>query len=321
MTVKTNPVLISSKEDAQHILSKYDNFLFDIDGVIWLGGELIPGVQKFLDYLRANNKKFAFVTNSASNSRNKFVTKFNELGLSDISKNIIYPTCYSASLELKNLGIPTGSKIWILGDEGVEQEVKEMGYIPLGCNDPLLDKEWDPNNPILQVDPDVKAVIVGSTKKFNYTRIALTLQYLLFNDKSLPFIGTNIDKLYPGPNGMILAAGESMVEYMAFTSSRTFIDVGKPGKQLLNLILKDQGFDKSRTLMIGDTLYTDIPFGNQLHSTDDASIGNSMLVLSGGTKMKDLEHLLNNRHDYDDPESMIPLYFIESLGALIDLLD
>ena len=108
---------------------------------------------------------------------------------------------------------------------------------------------------------------------------------------------------------------------MAFTSSRTFIDVGKPGKQLLNLILKDQGFDKSRTLMIGDTLYTDIPFGNQLHSTDDASIGNSMLVLSGGTKMKDLEHLLNNRHDYDDPESMIPLYFIESLGALIDLLD
>ena len=196
-----------------------------------------------------------------------------------------------------------------------------MPYIPLGCNDPLLDKEWDPNNPILQVDPDVKAVIVGSTKKFNYTRIALTLQYLLFNDKSLPFIGTNIDKLYPGPNGMILAAGGSMVEYMAFTSSRTFIDVGKPGKQLLNLILKDQGFDKSRTLMIGDTLYTDIPFGNQLHSTDDASIGNSMLVLSGGTKMKDLEHLLNNRHDYDDPESMIPLYFIESLGALIDLLD
>ena len=86
------------------------------------------------------------------------------MGLSDISKNIIYPTCYSASLELKNLGIPTGSKIWILGDEGVEQEVKEMGYIPLGCNDPLLDKEWDPNNPILQVDPDVKAVIVGSTK-------------------------------------------------------------------------------------------------------------------------------------------------------------
>ncbi|RCK59279.1 4-nitrophenylphosphatase [Candida viswanathii] len=321
MTVRTNPVLVSSKEDAEHIISKYDNFLFDIDGVIWLGGELIPGVQKFLDYLTSRSKKYAFVTNSATNSRNEFVSKFNKLGLTGVSKDIIYPTCYSASLELKNLGIPPGSKIWILGDEGIEQEVKEMGYVPLGGNDPLLDKEWDPNNPILQVDPEVKAVIVGSTKKFNYTRIALTIQYLLHNGKSLPFIGTNIDKLYPGPNGMILAAGGSMVQFMAHTTSREFIDVGKPGKQLLDLILQDQGFDKSKTLMVGDTLYTDIKFGNQLHSNDEGSIGNSMLVLSGGTKLKDLEHLLNNRHDYEDPESMIPLFFIESLGALIDLLD
>ena len=48
MTIKPNPKHISSKQEAERILSKYDNFLFDCDGVIWLDEDLIPGVDKFL---------------------------------------------------------------------------------------------------------------------------------------------------------------------------------------------------------------------------------------------------------------------------------
>ncbi|EMG48465.1 PHO13 4-nitrophenylphosphatase [Candida maltosa Xu316] len=314
MTIKANPTFISTKDTADHILSKYDNFLFDCDGVIWLDEDLIPGVAEFIEWLKKNNKKFAFVTNNSSKSRNTYISKFEKLGIPGITKEMIYPTCYSASLELKRLNIPLGSKIWVLGDEGIEQEVLEMGYVPVGGNDPLLDKEWNINNPILQIDPQVKAVVVGSTKLFNYNRIASTLQYLLHDNKSIPFIGCNIDRTYPAGNGLILPAGGSVVNYMSYTAHRDFIDVGKPSKQFLDIILEDQGFDKSKTLMVGDTMYTDIKFGN------DGLDGNSLLVLSGGTKFPDLEHLLQNPHEYENPESMIPTFVAESLGTFIDLI-
>ncbi|EGW30713.1 uncharacterized protein SPAPADRAFT_56702 [Spathaspora passalidarum NRRL Y-27907] len=316
MTIKTNPVYVSTKDTAEHILSKYDNFLFDCDGVIWLDNKLIPKVDKFLQLLRAHNKKFIFVSNNSSKSRQVYLEKFAELGIHNISKNEIYPTCYSAALELTKLQIPLGSKIWVLGDEGIERELTEMGYIPIGGTDSRLDSEWQENHPLLTVDPEVKAVVVGSTKKFNYMKIATTLQYLLYKNKSIPFIGTNIDRSYPGPEGIILPAGGSVVNYMAYTADREFINTGKPSSDFLDIILQDQGFKREKSLMVGDTMYTDIKFGN------DGQLGDgqgSLLVLSGGTKFTDLAKLLDNRSLED--ESLVPSFYAESLTSLVELLE
>ncbi|KAG5418772.1 pho2 [Candida metapsilosis] len=313
MTRKSNPIDISSKETLQHLIDHYDNFLFDCDGVVWLGDELIPGAAEFIQLLVDNGKQLAFVTNNSSNSRNTYFQKFARLGIPNITKDMIYPTCYSAALEVRDqLKIPLGSKIWILGEHGIEEELQEMGYVTLGCNDPKLNN-LDLDSSILEVDPEVRAVVVGSTKDFNYMRISSTLQYLLYNDKSIPFIGCNIDKTYPGPRGLTLPAGGSVVNYMAFTSERNFINVGKPSGQFLNIILQDRQFDRDRTLMIGDTLYTDVKFGN------DGQLGDgrgSLLVLSGGTKLKDLQKLIESGGSKED---LIPSYYAESLGQLAEV--
>ena len=316
MTRKTNPLYISTKDALQHIIHRYDNFLFDCDGVVWLGETLIPGAADFIQLLVDNNKKFAFVTNNSSNSRNTYLRKFAKLGIPNITKDMLYPTCYSAALEVRDqLKIPIGSKIWILGDHGIEEELQEMGYVTLGCNDPKLNY-LDIDSSILEVDPEVKAIVVGSTKEFNYMRISLTLQYLLHNNKSIPFVGCNIDRTYPGPHGLILPAGGSVVNYMAYTADRDFINVGKPSTQFLNIILEDKQFDRGRTLMIGDTLYTDIKFGN------DGNLGEgrgSLLVLSGGTKSNDLQNLIDSASG-SGQEDLVPLYFVESIGHLAQLM-
>ena len=105
------------------------------------------------------------------------------------------------------MGILPGEKIWVLGDEGIEDELLSEGYIPLGGSNELLNQSWSDKNPLLIIDPEVRAVIAGSTLNFNYMRIATTLQYLMHNDKTLPFIGTNGDRNYPGSNGLTLPAG------------------------------------------------------------------------------------------------------------------
>ncbi|KAI5952079.1 hypothetical protein CANMA_005158 [Candida margitis] len=315
MTKKASPLFISSKDTLQHILDRYDHFLFDCDGVIWLGEALIPGAAEFIQLLVNNNKQLAFVTNNSSNSRNTYLRKFAKLGIPNITKDMLYPTCYSAALEVRDqLKVPLGSKVWVLGDHGIEEELQEMGYVTLGCNDPKLDN-LDLDSSILEVDSEVRAIVVGSTKEFNYMRISSTLQYLLHNDKEIPFIGCNIDRTYPGPHGLILPAGGSVVNYMSYTADRDFINVGKPSTQFLDIILQDKHFDRDRTLMIGDTLYTDIKFGN------DGGLGDgrgSLLVLSGGTKLKDLQNLIDRQSSKLD-ESLVPSFYAESIGQLAQL--
>lgn len=304
----TIPEKLEQKHQLESLLDNYDNFLFDCDGVVWLDEHLIPGMLETINFLRSRDKKVAFVTNNSSKSRQDYVHKFKRLGFEGITKDIIYPTCYSAVLYLKDhLKVPTGSKVWVLGDSGIESELKEEGYIPLGGTDPLLDTEFDEKSEILKVNPDVKAVVVGSTKQFNYTRIASTLQYLLHENKSLTFIGTNIDRSYPGPNGMILPAGGSVVNFMSYTADRECIDVGKPSTLFLDTVIENQNFDKDRTIMVGDTLYTDIKFGND--GKLGGGNGSTILVLSGGSKLHDVEKIID--------ESMRPSYIMESFGDFI----
>lgn len=313
MTVTRTMQKVSTKEQALQILESYDHFLFDCDGVIWLDNDLIPGVSELVHHLKALNKTYAFVTNNSSRSRENYLDKFANLGFADVSKDIIFPTCYAAALVLKEkLKVPEKSKVWVLGDEGIEEELRECGYIPVGGTDLRLDDEWDPQHELLEVDPDVKAVVVGSTKKLNYLRIATAVQYLLHENKSLPFIGTNIDRTYPGPKGRILPAGGSVVFFMKYTCDRDFLDVGKPSTVLLDAILELRLFDRKKTLMVGDTLYTDIKFGND--GKLGGENGGSLLVLSGGTKPQDLEALSG------EDLSVQPHYYIESLGHLFALL-
>lgn len=319
MTYKP-PIKITSGELAREFIDKYDNFLFDCDGVIWLDEKLIPGVNKTIEYLQLKNKKFAFVTNNSSKSRDSYIDKFQRLGFKGVSKDIIFPTCYAAAATLKHRHqVPEGSKIWVCGDTGIEHELKDSGYVPLGGSDARLNDAFAPEHDLLKVDPEVKAVVVGSTKEFNYMRIATTLQYLIHDNKSIPFIGTNIDRTYPGPEGLILPAGGSVVHYMKYTANRDFIDVGKPSTVFLETVLDQCGFEKHNTLMVGDTLYTDIKFGND--GGLGGEHGGTLLVLSGGTKQHDLDAVLSNPDDHEGGHSLIPLYYIESLGHLFELLN
>lgn len=324
MTVKSNPVCLSSRKDAERVVELFDNFLLDCDGVIWLSETLIEGVADFLRYLQLHKKNIAFVTNNSSKSRQSYVEKFRFLGIHGIEKEQIYTTGYSAVLELRKMGIHPGSKIWVLGDSGIEDELADEGYIALGGSNPLLDQPWNPKNPLLKVDPEVKAVIAGSTNDFNFMRITTTLQYLVYDNKKIPYIGTNGDRNYPGPDGLTLPAGGSIVEYMSYCSNRPYIDVGKPSKTFADVIFYDTNFDRSKTIMIGDTLSSDIKFGN------DADLGNghgTMLVLSGVTTINELEQLISpgssSSHLHKaqgQDQALIPQFFVDSLTKFYNLL-
>jgi ribonucleotide monophosphatase NagD (HAD superfamily) len=65
----------------QSWINSMDTFIFDCDGVLWRGSQLIPGVQETLSKLRSLGKRILFVTNNSTKSRKAYLKKFMSLGL------------------------------------------------------------------------------------------------------------------------------------------------------------------------------------------------------------------------------------------------
>lgn len=302
---------LSTKEQIASVLDDYDYFLFDCDGVIWLGDHLLPFISETLDLLKAHKKTIIFVTNNSTKSRNDYLKKFANLGISGIDKSEVFGSSYASAVYVdKILNLPKDKKIWVLGEIGIEQELKELGYTTLGGTDPNLVKdgvEFDPNHPSLtNLDDSVGAVVTGLTFNLNYLKLSITLQYLLKDNKSIPFIATNIDSTFPSKDKLLIGAG-SIIESVAYASGREPDAIcGKPNQSMLNAIKADNvGLKENpkRGLMVGDRINTDMKFGR------DGGL-DTLLVLTG----IETEERVQSLDKY-----VAPTYYADKLGDFYEL--
>lgn len=302
----TMSVKITSKEQVNDLLDKYDYFLFDCDGVLWLGDHLLPSIPETLSLLKEKNKQVIFVTNNSTKSRNDYLKKFEKLGINNVTKQEIFGSSYASAIYIeKILKLPKDKKIWVLGEKGIEQELKELGYTTIGGTDPDLTSNGTPfdlNDPrFSNLDNDVGCVLCGLLFDVNYLKLSLTLQYLLKDNKTIPFIATNIDSTFP-TNGKLLIGAGSIIETVSFASSRQPDAIcGKPNQSMMNSIKADfpkLGENPRRGLMIGDRLNTDMKFGR------DGNL-DTLLVLTGIETEENVKQLNANE---------APTYFINKLG-------
>ncbi|CUM67133.1 uncharacterized protein PRCAT00004823001 [Priceomyces carsonii] len=299
---------INSKEIVEELLDKYDYFLFDCDGVIWLGDHLIPLVAQTLDLLKKKNKTIFFVTNNSTKARDDYLHKFEKMGIHGISKTNVFGSSYATAVYVeKILKLPKSKKVWVLGEQGIEKELHELGYKTVGGSDPVLNKEgitFDPNHPHLtDLDENVGAVVAGLVFSLSYLKLSIALQYLLKDNKKLPFIATNIDSTFPMKGNLFIGAG-SIIETVAYASGRQPDAIcGKPNQSMMNSIKADNPLlaeNPSRGLMVGDRLNTDIKFGK------DGGL-DTLLVLTG---IETEESVLSQS------ASSAPTYYADSLGDL-----
>lgn len=303
---------ITSAAQVNSILENYDYFLFDCDGVIWLGDHILPHVVETLALLKEHKKTVFFVTNNSSKARDDYLLKFQKLGVPNVTKQEVFGLSYASAVYVdKILKLPKNKKVWVLGEKGIEKELQELGYTTVGGTDPALTEGgllFDASHPALtQLDPDVGAVVAGLSLNLNYLKLSATLQYLLKDDKSLPFIATNIDSTFPS-KGMFLIGAGSIVETVSFASGRQPDAIcGKPNLSMMNSIKADcPGLKEnpSRGLMIGDRLNTDMKFGR------DGGL-DTLLVLTGVEKEEVVKTL---------PTDTAPTYYADKLGDFFELL-
>jgi NagD protein len=230
-------------------------YLVDMDGVIYRGGHLISGADTFINRLREDGVPFRFLTNNSQRTRRDVATRLGRLGI-DVEEEHIY-TCAMATARFLAEQKPGGTA-YVIGEGGLLTALHENGYA------------------IVDRDPDY--VVVGEGRIISFEMVEAALRMILGGAK---LIATNLDPNCPTESGLRPGCG-STVAMLEVASGVKAFSVGKPSPVMLRGARKELGLSTDETVVIGDTMETDILGGVQLGFK-------TILVLSGGTSRGDVD--------------------------------
>uniref|UniRef100_A0A453KIK3 phosphoglycolate phosphatase n=1 Tax=Aegilops tauschii subsp. strangulata TaxID=200361 RepID=A0A453KIK3_AEGTS len=186
---------------ARSLVGSVDAFLFDCDGVIWKGDELIQGVPETLELLRKLGKKLVFVTNNSRKSRRQYSKKFKTLGL-EVTEEEIFTSSFAAAMFLKLNNFSPEKKVYVVGEDGILDELKLAGFECFGGPEDGKKNIMLEANFYFDHDKNVGAVVVGLDQYFNYYKMQYASLCIRENPGCL-FIATNRD-----PTGHMTSAQE-----------------------------------------------------------------------------------------------------------------
>jgi glycerol-1-phosphatase len=240
---------------ADPVVEGHDLVMFDLDGVVYVGGEAIAGVADRIDRARELGVHVAFVTNNASRTPDDVATKLESLGVSAQAADVVTSAQAAARLLAEQHG--EGARILALGGTGLLVALEEAGLEP--------------------VDEPDGAVAVASgygpdVRWRDIMRVATLVR------DGLPYVASNTDMTIPTPYGLAPGHGV-LVETISRFAGVEPVVAGKPAKPLMEETVRRVGGD--RPLMVGDRLDTDMEGAHAIGIP-------SLLVLTGVSGLEDL---------------------------------
>lgn len=258
-------------------LSAEFGFLIDMDGVLYRGADLLPGAGQFVRELREREIPFRFLTNNSQRTRRDVVAKLSRLGI-DADEQHVFTSAMATARFLAQQK-PDGTA-FVIGEGGLLTALHQEGYA------------------VVDYAPDY--VVVGEGRTFNLELVETAVRMILGGAK---LIATNMDPNCPMANGTLRPGCGAMVAMLETATGVKAFGVGKPSAIMMRAARKELGLTTDQTIMIGDTMETDILGGVQLGF-------HTVLVLSGGTSREDLK-----RYAYR------PDVVVEHLADFADRLD
>uniref|UniRef100_A0A8C5GYZ6 Glycerol-3-phosphate phosphatase n=1 Tax=Gouania willdenowi TaxID=441366 RepID=A0A8C5GYZ6_GOUWI len=289
------------------VLDSVDCLLFDCDGVIWRGDEAIPGAPQVINLLKERGKRVFFVTNNSSKTRKMYADKLQALGF-NAKEDEVFGTAYCSAMYLKTVCGLQGGKVYLVGSNAMSQELEAVGIQQTGVGpDHIHGKQGD--WAAVELDPDVKAVLVGFDDHFSYMKLNRAFQYLTQRD--CLFVGTNRDTRLPLEAGKAVPGTGCLLQAVETAAQRQAQTVGKPNHFMFDCVASQFGVDPSRCLMVGDRLDTDIMLGSNCGLK-------TLLTLTGVNTVADAE--VHQKSGSAERQGMVPDYYVESIADLLPAL-
>jgi len=242
--------------DQTTLQAAHDALLVDLDGVVQLGREPVPGAAAALATARSNGLRIAFVTNNAARSPEQVAAALLELDVQAAAEEVLTSSTATAALLADRL--PPGARVLVVGGDGLREPLVAHGL-----------------QPVASAEDSPVAVVQGWSPDLTW---ALLAEGAVAVRRGCPWIATNRDATLPSPRGALPGNG-AMVAAVAMATGAEPEVIGKPGRALFDAAVDRTG--AQRALVVGDRLDTDIAGAN-------AAGLPSLLVLTGVSGPDDL---------------------------------
>ncbi len=230
-------------------------FICDMDGVLYHGNKILPGVTEFINWMISNNKRFVFLTNSSERTPHELSMKLSRMGL-QVDPDHFYTSAMATAAFLASQ--KPGCTAYVIGEAALTKALYDVGIY---MND---------------VNPDY--VVVGETRTYSFEKIEKAIDLVL---KGAKLIGTNPDITGPTEKGLVPATGALIAPIEIATGKKAYF-VGKPNPLMLRHGLNKIACHSSEIVFVGDRMDTDIIAG--IESEID-----TILVLSGVSSLKTVD--------------------------------
>jgi HAD superfamily hydrolase (TIGR01450 family) len=257
------PVRAYLASSAGPLAELYDVALLDLDGVVYIGAEAVPGAPEALGAARAAGMRLAFVTNNAARTPEVVAQHLTELGI-DAAPDEVVSSAQAAAHYLADR-LPAGASVLVVGTTGLEEALRERGLVPVS-----------------RADDGVAAVVQGYSPDLNWRQLA---EGAVAINRGLPWVATNLDPTVPSPRGRLPGNG-SLVAALRHATGAEPIVTGKPDPTMHRESVQRSG--ARNPIVVGDRLDTDVEGANAVGCA-------SLLVLSGVTSPGELLEALPKR--------------------------
>ena len=216
------------------VVSRYDQFILDLDGCVWIGEEPLPGAVGAVTVLRDAGKRVAFATNNARLSDEEYVQRLWAAGIQASLRDVV-----TVGGAMQHLLAETrqGRTAFVIGMDAMREHVADAGLKVLNGTD-------------LASRADI--VIVAGTVELSYDDLKTAA---LAVRRGADLLATSRDPTYPQPDGLWPGNGAVLAAVEVATGATAAI-VGKPEPQLFLTALDRMGDGK--TLVVGDRLDSDV---------------------------------------------------------------
>jgi len=206
---------------------------FDLDGVIYIGNRLVPGVSTLLETLKERGIQTFFFTNNSMHPRPGVHQKLAALGVA-IPLGCLYTTAHFAGAFLKERGLKTFHG---MGTKALRVEVEAYGLI--------------------HTEFRSEAILVGLDPEFDYRKLKVAMR-VYFSSPGCRIFACNRDSTYPVEDGLNPGCGPAIAALEDATGHGVDEIVGKPSPFMLKKLADDWGLSFGQILVVGDSYASDI---------------------------------------------------------------
>ncbi|CCQ17833.1 HAD-superfamily hydrolase, subfamily IIA [Rhodococcus sp. AW25M09] len=258
----------------------FESYIFDLDGTLYLGEELLPGAAHLVEALRHHGRRVVFCSNNPTRAPQQYADKLTSLGIPTQLSDVITTSMTTVRWLTENA---SNSKIFVIGEQPLRESISAAG----------LELSEDPR--------EIDVVVASYDRGFDYRKLKIAFEALAVYRRAI-LVSTNPDRFCPLPGGFgdpDAAAVTAAIE--ASTGLVAVAQMGKPSTFMFETISALTGIDPATTLVVGDRLTTDIAMGVNAGTS-------TALVLTGESTLDDV--------DRTEPGGR-PTYIVESVADLL----